>query len=159
MMPQRPSLRRTILHRSLTLAIGLAAAGSSIAACNDDKGGASGEFCTLAKVYDGRGSEFADAMDTGDAALLEAAVQKAGGQLDKMTGAAPSQLEADVSLLNTTYQEFIAALEAVDYDMVALSTSADAAVVIDKLDSPEVNAASLKLDDYLAKTCGIKTES
>jgi hypothetical protein len=47
------------------------------------------------------------------------------------------------------YEEFLVALEAADYDFTQLSLSA-----LTALDSPEMDAASERLDAYRIEACG-----
>jgi hypothetical protein len=148
------------VKRPLLMMLGLSiAASSSIVACSSDSKPAATGFCTVATAYAQRGTEMSQAVDSGDPALLESAVTTMGGQLRKLVESAPAEIATDLTLLDTTYQQFVTVVAGANYDLAALSGTPEAEAILAKLDSSEVNAANSKVEQYISDTCGVTVTS
>ena len=62
---------------------------------------------------------------------------------------APEEIRPDVAVLADGYEDFFEALEAADFDITQLSLSA-----LTALDTPEMQAASERIDAYRVEACG-----
>lgn len=104
-------------------------------------------FCAPA---DALGEGFADLAPSGrDSSALEEQFAQSREAIAEFEAEAPEEIQADVAVLVEGYEDFLAALEAADYDFTQLSPSALIAI-----DSPEMQAASENIDAYLAERCG-----
>lgn len=102
-------------------------------------------FCAPA---DALGAEGLISPTDPDPAKLQEQFTRAREAVEQARAEAPEEVRADVALLADGYEEFYRALEAADFDITHLSLS-DLTV----LDSPEMEAASLRLDAYRAQNC------
>ena len=120
---------------------------------------ASAEFCSFGEQFLDRGTALTAAMDSNDAALLQAATGETTTQIEGMTKSAPPEIADDLAVVRSLYAEFVGVLEGGDYDLVALSADPVAQAVVEKLNSPDASNASTNLDAFLTDACGITTES
>lgn len=104
-------------------------------------------FCAPA---DALGETFDDiAPADGDPAALREQLTQAREAIAQTEAEAPEEIRPDVAVLADGYDDFLAALEAVDFDFEQLPLSAVVA-----LDSPELQVAGERLDAYQADVCG-----
>ena len=83
-----------------------------------------------------------------DPAALREQFTEARDAVAEAEAEAPEEIRADVAVLADGYDQFYEALEAADFDITHLDL-ADLMV----LDSPEMQAASERLDAYRAEAC------
>lgn len=149
-------------HHAL-LAVAALAATPLLAACGDDegsKGGATGDFCTMARAFNAANDESTDIF-FGEPSKDE--VKKVFEDLEKQIGAmvnaAPSEIKADAQVVQAGLKGMVDAMKSIDYDMTKLFTDPTLAEKLEVLDTPEFEKASNNVDNYLQNTCGIDTES
>lgn len=127
--------------------------GGGAAAGRDDtdfSGSGSDDFCDLAESYM---EQFDDAGGSGGD--IEAEYQELVAAIDDLASEAPGEIKADVEVVNGAFKRMVAILEKYDYDFTKIpEDEAEAASV----DSPEVEAASDRVEAYFEKVCGIDTD-
>lgn len=87
--------------------------------------------------------------EDGDPDRLREQFAQAGEAIALAEADAPEELGAAVATLADGYRDFLAELEAVDFDFTQLSGSASAA-----LDSPDLRAAGEQVEAYRVAACG-----
>lgn len=104
-------------------------------------------FCAPA---DALGEGLGDLAPTdGDPGEIREQFTRAREAVAQAEAEAPEEIRADVAVLADGYEDFFAALEAADFDITQLSLSA-----LTALDTPEMEAASERVDAYRLDTCG-----
>ncbi len=83
-----------------------------------------------------------------DPARFHAVMQEAANAIREAQVSAPATIRADVTILNTAFQRFVAVLEEANFDVTRLQTSS-----IAPLQNPEYAAASQRLDAYTRDNC------
>ncbi len=103
-------------------------------------------FCAPAEALGEGFDEIAPGGDNTDA--LREQFAQAREAIEQAQAEAPAEVQDDIAVLAAGYEEFISALEAVDYDFEQISLSA-----LTALDTPEMEAASQRLDAYRSEVC------
>ena len=148
------------MKRPLLMMFGLSvAASSSMVACTSDSKISATGFCTVATAYAQRGTEMSQAVDSADPVLVRTAVTTVGDQLRKLVESAPDAIATELTLLDSTYKQFVTVVAGADYDLAVLSGTPEAEAILAKLDSNEVNAANSKVEQYISDTCGVTVTS
>jgi hypothetical protein len=106
-----------------------------------------GSYCDAASDLEQQlNAAMADITSSAEAGpVFSAAV----GALEDVADLAPAEIADDVDTIANSYSDFIAALEAVDYDFLALTPEQQSI-----LTSPEMQAASERVDEYGSDVCG-----
>ena len=153
------------MRRLTTLAIGLTIAATSVlAACGDDssKSGSAASYCDRIKAYKDTSDSF-DTVFSGNEVPKADDVEKAFTTMQSMVhdlqSGAPTEIKADVDTMAATFDSVVALFSQYDWDLMALSTSADMAALQEQLDGEEMQAVTERLDAYSENTCGIPTGS
>lgn len=116
----------------------------------DFSGSGSGDFCALAKDYM---EEFDDAGEgSGD---IEAEYRELVAAIDNLASEAPGEIKDDVEVVNDAFKRSVAVLEKYDFDFTKIpEDEAEAA----NIDTPEVEAASNRVESYFEKVCELDTD-
>lgn len=128
-----------------------------------DLGSGGGDFCETArqqaksflggddKALEDALSQIFDPSKAQQAkASLKAYVQTAKARNSDFIAKAPAELKADLGVIKTASDKLFDAMAKADYDIAKMDTSA-----LSEADTPQLKAASDRLNGYLKKTCGI----
>jgi hypothetical protein len=118
----------------------------------DFSGKGSGDFCELAKKYE---EDFNDTGGSSATADVKKEYQELGDAIDKLVSEAPAEIKADTQKVNGAFKKLNALLEKYDYDFTKIPESEADDV---KLDDPEIEAASNRVEAYFEKVCGIDSD-
>jgi hypothetical protein len=118
----------------------------------DFSGSGSGDFCDLARDY---AEEFEETAEATDETELAESYKEFAGAVDELAKEAPGEIEADVELVNRSFQQFVDLLEKYDYDLSKIPE--DEAAEID-FDSEEIEDANRRIESYFEKVCEIDTD-
>ncbi len=113
-------------------------------------GKGSGDFCALAAKYV---EEFKSLSDEADTA---AAYKKVTAAVDEMAAKAPSEIKADVTLVNKSIQDLDKLAAKYDYDFAKIPEDEAKAI---NMDSVEVGKANQRVEAYLGSVCKIDVQS
>jgi hypothetical protein len=144
--------RSTWTHPVAVIAI---AAALALASCGGEDDAGSATFCDVAASY--QAANAAPNPSTATAAELETTFTDLQDALDELQSAAPAEIEADVALVVSTFDDFIDALAEQDYDFAALTADPDGQAAVQTLNSDELGTAMGNIDDYIAAECSAAT--
>lgn len=153
----------------LTLAVvGTSFAAISFAACGDGNSTSksSGDYCTIAKALvtsqQALDAQFEGSEEAPIADEFKGVVKTWLDEVKNLANSAPSEIAADMDTVEGAFTAFDKALQSVDYDLFSLFFDEAAAAAVEddlaKLDSPEVQAAMDRVNDYTVATCGFALE-
>ncbi len=152
------------MRRSILLGLSLSLVAGTLSACGGDSSssGSTESYCARAKDFDGK-SELLDALFASSEApsndALKDAFLTAQKGFNDLKKGAPKEIESDVALTASGVDEMVAVFEKYDWDILALASSPQAAELGAIFENAEMDAAGARLDAWLLKECGIKTES
>jgi hypothetical protein len=127
----------------------------ALASCGGEDDAGSATFCDVAASYEAANA--APNPSTASATELETTFTDLQDALDELKAAAPDEIEADVALVVSTFDDFIGALADQDYDFAALAADPDGQAVVEALNSEELGTAMGNIDDYIAAECSADT--
>jgi hypothetical protein len=123
----------------------------ALAGCGDEDDTGSATFCDVAASYQAANS--APNPSTATAAELETTFTDLQDALDELQSAAPDEIEADVALVVSTFDDFTGALAEQDYDFAQMAADPDGQAAMETLNSDEMGAAMGNIDEYIAAEC------
>lgn len=126
------------------------AAGTS-QADTDFSGSGSGDFCSLAKKYT---EDFEDVGSDGGEDI-EAEFEELTAAIDDLAEEAPGEIKEDVGVVNEAFKRSTAIFEKYDYDFTKIPEEEAQSA---SLDSPEIEAASRRVESYFEKVCKLDTD-
>lgn len=149
------------MRRITTIALGLTlVATTALSACGDDssKSGSAASYCDRIKAYKSTADSFDSVFDGTEAPKADD-VKKAFTTMQTMVhdlqNGAPADIKADVDTMASTMDSVVTLFAKYDWDLTALSTSADMAALQEQLGGTEMQAVTERLDAYGETTCGI----
>jgi hypothetical protein len=144
----------------LVVALGACGGGSSSSSTTAKSGTTSG------KSSGSGGGDFCTAAHNAPNALRQssASLRTPGGAkqyftqaksfLDQVVSSAPAVIKSDVQTVAAAFDQLVSQLAAVNYDLTKLGASQ-----IQTLSSPQLTAASNRIQQYLSGVCGITTST
>jgi flagellin-like hook-associated protein FlgL len=122
----------------------------------------SGQLCDLMEDLSERSDEIGNLSEMTEPEEFESAFNEVDDVLDQAIDRAPDEIRDDFETISEAYDEFRAVLEDYDFDVSALIADAAANPQnmerLDVLRSPEVDAASARIDQYSEDVCGIDVD-
>ncbi len=118
----------------------------------DFSGSGSGDFCGLARKFE---KDFADTGDV-DEQNAEKEFTEAAEAIEDLADEAPKEIEADVKVVGQAFSEFNKVLAKYDYDFTKVPPSESDSF---GFDSPDVTAASARVESYFEKVCKIDSDN
>jgi hypothetical protein len=118
----------------------------------DFSGKGSGDFCDLARQYE---KDFDDTGNADSADDVEKNYKDLAKAVDNLVKEAPSEIKGDTQKVNDAFKDLNAVLAKYDYDFEKIP-QAEADKM--QLDSPEVEAASNRVESYFEKVCKIDSD-
>lgn len=138
--------------KALSIAAALALLGSACGGGDD-----TAAFCAAAEEISGLDPTADVDINADDpGAAMAAAFGEFSDGLSKLEDSAPSDLKADIQLLNDGIATLSEALEAVDGDLFALAADPEMAARIEALDSPEFEEAADNVETTVRDECGFE---
>ncbi|MBI4729496.1 MAG: hypothetical protein HY775_08365 [Acidobacteria bacterium] len=114
-------------------------------------GGSKGKYCDLARTIDQKlGKSDPSQMATPE--KMRAFFEEADRAIGAAVAAAPSEIKADIQTLAAAFRKVVDALRKANWDL--MKVAADMA----SLSSPEIEAASKRVEKYGQDVCGITPE-
>ena len=110
------------------------------------------EFCELAKQYE---ADFEDSGDATDAGAIEKELQELTAAIDDLADEAPEEIDEDTKTLAAAFDEYDDLLSKYDYDFAKVP---EAEIREIRIQSPDVQAASERLESYFEKDCGMDAD-
>ncbi len=146
-------------HASLFFCLTTSAVLALTNCSSSSKGGAGGDFCTLARSYEKTQAANSDAIFGGQSspATAKKAFDQVGQAVAAMVGAAPAQIKKDAQTLQGALRSLKAIMEKNNYDFTKIGTDPTAQAAFGELNTEEVQQASANIEEYLSSTCGITT--
>jgi hypothetical protein len=129
-----------------------AAGGTATTVDTDFSGKGSGDFCDLARKYE---QEFDKSGSSQTPADVEKEYKDLASAIDKLVGEAPSEIKADASKVNGAFKDLNTLLAKYHYDFSKIPESEAQNA---KLDDPEIQAASNRVESYFEKVCKIDSD-
>jgi hypothetical protein len=126
-----------------------------LAACGDDDDAGSGAFCDAAMSY--QAANVAPNPSTASAEELETTFTDLQNSLEQLQSTAPSEIEADVAVVASTFEDLISAFAAQDYDYASLTTDPEGQRAMEALSSQEMGTAMGNIAEYIAAECTTAT--
>jgi hypothetical protein len=137
----------------------------ALTACadSDDTGGApptatsaddSTDFCVAILAYQAAFNELPSDPRESSRAELELPYMALQGALSRLEDTAPLEVESHVRIAAATYEAFITAFAAVDYDYSRLINDAGARPSVEALGSGEMSLALAEIERYFTQECG-----
>lgn len=130
-----------------------------VSCSSSSKGGANGDFCTLARSYEQ--NQAASNSDIFGGESSPATAKKAFDQVDQevaaMVAAAPAQIKKDAQTLQAALRSMKSIMEKNNYDFTKIATDPTSEAAFSALNSEEIQQANASLEGYLSSTCGITT--
>ncbi len=136
------------------MAIGITGA-LVLTACGDDDDAGSGTFCDAAMNY--QAANVAPNPSTASPDELETTFTDLQNSLEQLQSTAPSEIEADVTTVASTFEDLISALAAQDYDFASMTTDPDGQAAMEALSSQEMGTAMGNIAEYIAAECTTAT--
>ena len=128
-------------------------------ACTGGDGGDAGDatdFCAAMARFEAlqaAGDELFAATEVVPAEDLRDVFRQVDTTIDELIDSAPEAVATDVRLVGETTQQVIAALERVDYDLVALATDPQYAESLADVDDTRITEANDRLAVYVRTEC------
>jgi hypothetical protein len=107
----------------------------------------SAQFCTLAKTYNDRFSNFSTASTPSQ---LRTVTQEGRTAITQAATAAPAEIKPDVQVIANAFTALFDELEKVNFDINKLSPTS-----LGSLQAPEFQASTTRFQAYLRSVCGI----
>ena len=130
---------------------------------NDSKSGPGGStqaYCAKVVAYKAKSDELGAVFSgTPDAHQVKEAFTTLQSMAHDLGKNAPAKIKKDVSTEATALDSVIKILAKYDYDFAKLAAAPEFADFSSSLDSPEVKAASDRLQAYSTDTCGIASDT
>ena len=105
-----------------------------------------GPFCEFALTFNGRYAQISPSL--ADPQQLRAAFEQAAKAIDDAEQIAPAEVRPDVRVLATQFRDLVVILQQANYDFSKVPQAS-----IQRLQSPEVQAAGQRLDAYVKQNC------
>lgn len=149
-------------HRGVRFTAAIAAGALVLAACGGDDsgsggGGSASDWCSLARAFSEQDDVFGD-EDMPDAGSMREGMREAVRAVEQLERVAPGEIRDDVRLMASGMKQLNDALAKVDYNFFALLTDPEAAAALEALDSPDLEAASERIDAYTLRECGFRLD-
>ncbi|MDO8363805.1 MAG: hypothetical protein Q7V88_12970 [Actinomycetota bacterium] len=115
-------------------------------------------FCDMVRDYLDVGDSLDSVFDadTPDPVAIEDAFRTMSDMTDELADAAPAEVKADAETVAEGFHQIIDVMASYDWDLVAIASSDEFfALTSDE----EISAASDRLDQWSADTCGIPLDS
>ena len=107
-----------------------------------------GEFCEIARSYYEKVLSLGSSL--GDPQRLRDLLRETGPVIDRVEATAPPEIASDVRLAAATSRQLLAELEAVDFDYSRLPPG-----TVQRIQTPESQAAAIRLQTYTRDVCGV----
>lgn len=130
----------------------LAACGGDDSADRPETATAGDEFCVAAEAADTAGDAAGTALDSGDPAAIEAAINEAVDKGKAAAALSPTDIEEVTSTVVEAQEALQKVLADNDWDVMKAITAPELQAVIENQEYADANDA---LDEYLADKCGI----